>query len=766
METRRRGRVYFMWKHLWNLGADPYRAGPGPIVQSYLTPSRRTLLLYRQRAVRARISLVVVGLLLAALPVSRTTIAGLVAAVLAYLAWLLALRLVEQKVTPHKNVAYYIRVGRKVVVILVILALLLVPAIARDLWLLLLVPIVAVGTDLERRATTFVVLLAAAVAFFSAFPPEALPTPDSWLQGRDGLIRALTCCFVGFYNYLMVRSIAYQQAATGTLTNSLLALPANRRWEAASEVARQLAAIFSDEQQSVIVNVLLHDPVEDRLQVVGSSIDDPSRIVGYLIPQGEGLTSWVLRTGDPCFINDTAYDPACRFLPHPAFGSVRSAVAVPFRLEDGRTLVLDLESREPNAFAYEDLQLLQQAASHLAARDGLASRMGALEHLIGLSQRVGHESISDLADVDRLIDEVATETLALLTADVIGVYYRDPRDGSILQRRTIGNLLCAHAPNSPVNDDDNIVHQIMESTSQEIRLYPRAQEVLALTRWRSWHHDHDIAPFVVREKIVSCAAMPLSAAGEIVGLLWVNYRTEQGFPPRLQSLIQLVAPIIALAIQGRLQVELAAARGEAAERQRVQDYVHNTIFHRLRGGLTALDAAKRAECGSPDWRDSHFLSWQYVQLALGAAERLHAGEHHLTLADVITDLEQHIEAIRRLYRADIRLAVEALPHIRLGLTRGNELLAVLDEAVYNALRHANCNTIWVEVTVAEDQLRCTIRDDGQGFDLGSISRLSGVANIPRRIAWIGGQAEIVTEPGAGTIITIDLPLPREQGGEG
>lgn len=68
------------------------------------------------------------------------------------------------------------------------------------------------------------------------------------------------------------------------------------------------------------------------------------------------------------------------------------------------------------------------------------------------------------------------------------------------------------------------------------------------------------------------------------------------------------------------------------------------------------------------------------------------------------------------------------------------LLAVITEALSNAVRHAHATRISISVTVADVELRLRVKDNGHGFS-GPTLR-SGLANMDRRAVELGGTCHV------------------------
>jgi signal transduction histidine kinase len=89
---------------------------------------------------------------------------------------------------------------------------------------------------------------------------------------------------------------------------------------------------------------------------------------------------------------------------------------------------------------------------------------------------------------------------------------------------------------------------------------------------------------------------------------------------------------------------------------------------------------------------------------------------------------------------------------------GEQLLAVLREALSNVTRHAKATTVSVDIAVAPEHITLDVQDDGIG--LPPAGRRSGLTNLERRAIDLGGSfsAEVVPPPGKGTRIRWRVPF--------
>jgi two-component system sensor histidine kinase UhpB len=87
---------------------------------------------------------------------------------------------------------------------------------------------------------------------------------------------------------------------------------------------------------------------------------------------------------------------------------------------------------------------------------------------------------------------------------------------------------------------------------------------------------------------------------------------------------------------------------------------------------------------------------------------------------------------------------------------------IAQEAVTNVLRHAKARNVWVSLATRPSDLELSVRDDGLGFDLGTLRRSPaasfGLSSMEERVRLVGGQIEIRTSPGAGTEVRACFPV--------
>ncbi len=82
---------------------------------------------------------------------------------------------------------------------------------------------------------------------------------------------------------------------------------------------------------------------------------------------------------------------------------------------------------------------------------------------------------------------------------------------------------------------------------------------------------------------------------------------------------------------------------------------------------------------------------------------------------------------------------------------------VVQEALRNCSRHSGATHARIYVRVAARKLLLSVQDDGAGFDAARDKGL-GLLGMEERVTHLGGQFQVDSEPGKGTIIGLQLPL--------
>jgi len=115
---------------------------------------------------------------------------------------------------------------------------------------------------------------------------------------------------------------------------------------------------------------------------------------------------------------------------------------------------------------------------------------------------------------------------------------------------------------------------------------------------------------------------------------------------------------------------------------------------------------------------------------------------------------------------DIELGFSApsqLTHASLGAVVRREVFLVFKESVNNIARHSKCQRVEITLEMEGSRLLLKVSDDGTGFDLtgagdGGQASGHGLTSMEHRARSLGGSLRVVSQPGGGTCILLEVPL--------
>ena len=206
----------------------------------------------------------------------------------------------------------------------------------------------------------------------------------------------------------------------------------------------------------------------------------------------------------------------------------------------------------------------------------------------------------------------------------------------------------------------------------------------------------------------------------------------------------------------------AEAASILEERNRMAREIHDTLAQAFTGILAQVGAANQVLTDDLEATGAHLdLIKELARTGLTEARRsvvalrpqlLEEGSLQSALHRLVAQLRTAAMDTTLYY--DIEGATYALPS-----EVESNLLRIGQEALTNAMKHASADEIRVELGYDRDQVCLRVKDNGQGFGVGSIpaSEGFGLLGMSERAERIGAQLTIRSQPGQGTeiMVTVD-----------
>jgi signal transduction histidine kinase len=260
------------------------------------------------------------------------------------------------------------------------------------------------------------------------------------------------------------------------------------------------------------------------------------------------------------------------------------------------------------------------------------------------------------------------------------------------------------------------------------------------------------------------AAVPLRVGGKLVGLLQIVNRTGE-FDEEDLRLLARIADQAAIAVHHAVLHDRQERMAVVEERQRVARELHDSVTQSIYGTVMFAEAAGRlldrgdlsaARQHLNELRDASLKALWEMRLLIFELRPL-----ELEKRGLVSALQSRLSTVenRAGLKAEFRCeGIGRLPH-----RIEDALYRIAQEALNNAIKHANASRVSLSLTRSESTVELVFRDNGVGFDLdaGRQKEGFGLAGMEQRTAGVGGELKITTGRGHGTRVEVRVPISSE-----
>ncbi|HOC38398.1 MAG TPA: sensor histidine kinase [Thermodesulfobacteriota bacterium] len=220
---------------------------------------------------------------------------------------------------------------------------------------------------------------------------------------------------------------------------------------------------------------------------------------------------------------------------------------------------------------------------------------------------------------------------------------------------------------------------------------------------------------------------------------------------------------------GRLLHQYQILVAQETERKRISRALHDELgqgFAFLKLGLARLHKSLPSEQIGSRQECERFL--QEVDSLMEAVRRISRDLAPSILEDLglTAALQCLVRTFSRRYSAEVKLELENIDYF----FPGNDqiiLYRIFQEAIHNIEKHANATAVSISGTVENGILALIIEDNGCGFDVDLMhsekpsERGLGLISLQERCSLLGGNLELLSQPGTGTRITLRLSAGKQ-----
>jgi signal transduction histidine kinase len=282
----------------------------------------------------------------------------------------------------------------------------------------------------------------------------------------------------------------------------------------------------------------------------------------------------------------------------------------------------------------------------------------------------------------------------------------------------------------------------------------RTPDIRRDPRFRGWWPSR-------HPQMASFLGVPIVSRDEVIGAFYLTDKEgADEFGAEDEDLIVMLAAHAAVAIENARLYERSRELSAIEERNRLARDLHDSVAQKLFGIVLAAQSAATLLDRSAE--EARGQVERLADLAQETMVELRSLVFQLRPAVIESDglapaLAKHVEVLRRVHRLHIDLDASGPVRLRPGIDE--EVFKIAQEALQNALRHAGAERL--EVSLREDRgaLALRVADDGAGFDPAAPrSRSLGLTSMEERAAALGATLRIDSAPGAGTAISLEVPV--------
>ncbi|MEL6533910.1 MAG: response regulator [Bacteroidota bacterium] len=202
----------------------------------------------------------------------------------------------------------------------------------------------------------------------------------------------------------------------------------------------------------------------------------------------------------------------------------------------------------------------------------------------------------------------------------------------------------------------------------------------------------------------------------------------------------------------------ALIEGQEGERTRVARDLHDSLGQMLSGIKLHIETILSKHCDPEHTQPLRLLMDEAIQETTRISENLIPR----TLVDL--PLRQCVQSLVNNLSPlfDGKIKLEAVgPITDLPQTQKIAIFRITQEALNNAIKYSEAETIHIQMSLEPDRIDLTIEDDGKGFDPSQTQTSfssHGLKNMKDRASIINGQLSIESSEKLGTLVHLTAPI--------
>jgi len=515
---------------------------------------------------------------------------------------------------------------------------------------------------------------------------------------------------------------------------------------AREQVTANYAALGVVDEKGNLINFIPVGMSQEEIEATGAP------------PVGKGMIGALQKERRTIRASDLHLDPHSEGFPH-GHPNMNSFLGVPI-LQGERLLgQIYLTNKQDNQeFSEADERVIETLAAYAAIAINNARLY---EDLVARDQTLQRRNedlalINDIAasltatlDAEQVLDKTLQRVMSYLDVDAGEIFLREDDEQTFRVEIHRGEYAEAFLTKSRFKIGEGYIGKVAESGQPQVSVNLK-QDIQFLR------------PAVVEAGIRSIACIPLTARGEVIGVMSVASRNERRFNQREIDILTSIGTWTGITIENANLHWQARRVAILEERERIGMDLHDGIIQSIYAVGLALDYARVSVNEDP------IKSQQKIEQAIEGLNKtildirsyiLDLRPYQFTGDSLRDGLRQLIDEFRAntLSEANLNAPDDNLTY--LPTSHATALFHICQEALANAAKHSQARRTRVKLWKTNERFLLEVSDNGQGFDLNktSITLGHGLSNMHIRARKVGGDVDITSAPQEGTTVLAWVP---------
>ena len=356
-------------------------------------------------------------------------------------------------------------------------------------------------------------------------------------------------------------------------------------------------------------------------------------------------------------------------------------------------------------------------------------------------------TVNESLDLYDTLNRALDETLGLLNLEVGEIRLLDEESGELVIRTQRG-LSAEFVRDADRKDVKTVLPQASLETGEPVTVPDTFTA-----------QGYELAR---REGLRALAIFPLRAKERLLGTLCLaTRRGPRIFTRSERELLRAVSDQISVAIENAQLYGRAQQLAVLEERQRLARDLHDSVTQSLYGLTMYAEAATRLlNSGNIDMAADYLRELRATSQEALREMRLLIFELRPSILEeegLVAALQYRLESVEKRSGLETSLEVEGEDG-QLSPDVEEELYRIAQEALNNALKHAQANQVMISLYQRSNSVLLEISDNGQGFDPATVHERGGfgLRSMKERVSQMDGRLEIESQPGAGTRVRVEV----------